>query len=65
MKKKFTFAAVTLAVGILFAGKGIYVSTTPEQITVVLSAFGTYAGWVLGLVFAADVTDKKLNNGSY
>ena len=65
VKRKFTFAAVTLAVGTVFASKGIIISNEPEELVVVLSAFGTFAGWILALVFAADVADKKLNNGSY
>ena len=65
LKRKFTFAAVTLLLGAVFAGKGIIISNEPEEIVVVLSAFGMFAGWLLALVFAADVTDKKLNDGRY
>lgn len=65
VKKKFSFAAVALAIGTAFATRGIVLATAPEQIVVVLSAYGTFASWLLGLVFTADVVDKKLNNGSY
>jgi hypothetical protein len=65
VKKKFSFAAVTGIIGALFALKGVHLATTPEQVVVVLSAFGTFGGWLLGLVFAADVVDKKLNDGKY
>ncbi len=65
VKKKFTFAGIVLFVGTLIAFKGVVIATTPEQIVVVLSSFGTFAGWLLSLIFAADITDKKLNGGKY
>jgi hypothetical protein len=65
LKKKFSFAALALLVGMLFATKGVILATTTEQVAAILAAFGTYAQWILALVFAADVTDKKLNNGNY
>lgn len=65
LKKKFTFAMATLIMGSLFALKGVHLATTPESLVVVLSAYGTFAGSILALIFAADITDKKLNNGTY
>jgi len=65
LKKKFTFALITLVVGSLFAAKGIYLATTPESVVVVLSSYGAFTGTILALIFAADITDKKLNDGSY
>lgn len=76
VKMKFSFAAAALLVGTLFAADaiwfsdyvnaaGLIVMPTVEQKVVVLGAFGTYCGWLLGLVFAADVSDKWLNGGRY
>ena len=65
LKKKFTFAGVGGIVGSLFAAHGVYLATTTEQIVTLLGAYGTFLGTILALVFAADVTDKKLNNGTY
>lgn len=65
LKKKFTFAFIVLVVGSLFAAKGIHLATTPESVVVLLSAYGTFTGAILALIFAADITDKKLNNGQY
>lgn len=65
LKKKFTFAFIVLLVGSLIAAKGVSIATTVEHIVVLLSAYGTFTGAVLALIFAADITDKKLNNGQY
>ncbi len=65
IKKKFMFAGVALLVITLIAFKGIMVATTVAHIAVLLTAYTTASGTVLALVFAADVTDKKLNNGKY
>ncbi len=65
IKKKFTFAFIALVVGTVFAGKGVYLSDTVENVILTLSAYGTYISFLLGIVFTADVADKKLNNGSY
>lgn len=65
IKKKFTFALLAFIVTSAFAAKGVHVADTPEQLVVVLGAFGTAVNFILGMVFAADVVDKKLNNGAY
>ena len=65
IKKKFTFAAVALAIVTLIAFKGIIVATTVADVAVLLTAYATTSGGVLALIFAADITDKSLNGGSY
>jgi len=65
VKKKFTFAAIALLTGTAFATKGVLISDTVEEIVLVLSAYGTYISFLLGIVFAADVADKTFNNGKY
>lgn len=65
LKKKFAFAFATLVVGSLFAAKGIQLASTAESVVVVLSSYGTFSGAILALIFAADITDKKLNDGKY
>ena len=65
IKKKFTFAAVVLLAITVIAFKGFVLATTVADIAVLLTAYMTASGSVLVLIFAADVTDKKLNNGPY
>lgn len=65
VKKKFTFAFIALVVGTIFASKGVYLSDTVEEIVLALSAYGTFISFLLGIVFTADVADKKFNNGNY
>lgn len=65
IKKKFFFAGVALGVGSAIALKVLHGTTSPEGIAVVLGAYGTFCAGILALIFAADVTDKKLNGGKY
>lgn len=65
VKKKFTFAAVVLLLGSLIALKGFYLAGKVDEIVLVLGAFGTFTSFVLGIVFAADVADKRFNGGEY
>lgn len=65
LKRKFTFAAVVLAVITVFAVKGFVMATTVAEISMLMTAYATASGGVLLLIFGADVTDKKLNGGKY
>ena len=65
LKKKFTFAAVVLLVITIFAFRGFVISTTVADFAMLMTAYATASGAVLALIFAADVTDKKLNGGQY
>ena len=65
IKKKFTFAGAALLAITLIAFKGLVLATTVADISILLAAYMTSSGMVLALVFAADVTDKWLNNGKY
>lgn len=65
LKRKFTFAAVTGTLGTAHSVYGMYVSITPEEVVAVFEAWSTFCMWLLGLVFAADVSDKWLNGGNY
>lgn len=65
IKKKFTFAAAAWVSGTVLALKGAALSEITADLVIVLSAYGTFCGWLLALVFAADVADKKLNGGAY
>lgn len=65
LKKKFTFAAFAGIVGSIVIFKGLHLATDVDQIVVLMGSVTTFASFLLGLVFAADITDKKLNGGSY
>lgn len=65
IKKKFSFAAAAWVAGTVLAIKGAAISYTAVEITIILSSYSTFCGWLLALVFAADVADKKLNGGAY
>ena len=65
LKRKFTFAAITGSIGSAFATYGLYVATTVAEIVSVFGAYSTFCTWLLGLVFAADVSDKYFNKGCY
>ncbi len=65
LKKKFTFASVALATIVLIAIKGMGLATSVAEIAILLTAFATTSGGILALIFAADITDKGLNNGNY
>lgn len=65
LKKKFTFAAATGIIGAVIALKGLSLATDVAQIAVLMGSVTTFASFLLGLVFAADIIDKKANGGSY
>ena len=65
LKRKFTFAAITGTIGSSFATYGLYVATTVPEVVSVFGAYSTFCTWLLGLVFAADVSDKYFNKGHY
>lgn len=65
MKKKFAFAAVAMLAVTVIGSYGMKFATSVADIAVLLTAYTTAAGAVLALVFAADITDKKLNQGTY
>ena len=65
LKRKFTFAAITGTLGTLHSVYGMYVAATPEEVVAVFEAWSSFCMWLLGLVFAADVSDKWLNGGKY
>jgi hypothetical protein len=65
VKKKFLFAACAFAAGSIIAFKGAAIATSPDEISVLLGSYSTFCGWLIGLVFTADVADKKLNGGAY
>ena len=65
LKRKFTFAAVVLTVITIFAFRGFVLAATVAEFSMLMTAYATASGGVLMLIFAADVADKKLNNGKY
>ena len=65
IKKKFLFAACAGVAGTILAFKGAAISTAPGELSVLLGSYSQFCGWLLALVFAADVADKKLNGGAY
>jgi hypothetical protein len=65
VKKKFTFAAVAGIFGSLAFFKGVHLATTVDQTILLIGSFTTFASFLLGIVFAADIVDKKANGGTY
>ena len=65
LKRKFTFAAITGTIGSGFAAYGLFVAGTVPEVVSMFAAYSKFCTWLLGLVFAADVSDKWLNNGCY
>ena len=65
VKKKFLFAGVALLATTVISLYGLSLAETVADITVLLTAYATAAGGVLALIFGADITDKKLNQGTY
>jgi len=65
VKKKFAFAAVALAAITVIGLHGLMLAQSVSDTAVLLTAYTTASGAVLALIFAADITDKKLNQGSY
>jgi hypothetical protein len=65
IKKKFACAAVALASVTIIGLTGLILAETMADIAVLLTAYTTASGAILALIFAADITDKKLNQGTY
>jgi hypothetical protein len=65
VKKKFMCAAVALASITVIGLHGLSLAQSVSDTAVLLTAYTTASGAVLALIFAADITDKKLNQGSY
>lgn len=65
LKKKFTFAALAGAMGAIVTTKGVILASAVDQIVILLGAYTTFASFLLGIVFAADIVDKKANGGTY
>lgn len=65
LKRKFGMAFIVWIAGTMIAGKGVYVATDVAGVAVIMGSYSTFCGWLLGLIFTADVADKKLNGGKY
>ena len=64
-KKKFGFALLIWAAGSLIALKGVNLAETTEQIVVLMSSYGTFTAWLAGIIFGADLVDKKYKPDTY
>ena len=56
---------MTLLFGTVFAMKGLWYATDTGSVVEILNAYGTFTSFLLGIIFAADVADKKLNPDDY
>ncbi len=65
VKKKFSFAAVAGLIGIVVILKGLQLSEEVNDVVLLMGSLTTFASFLLGLVFAADIVDKKANGGGY
>lgn len=65
MRKKFAFAAVALAAVTVMGMHGLSLAETVADTAVLLTSYTTASGAILVLIFGADITDKKLNQGTY
>ncbi|MCP4935567.1 MAG: hypothetical protein GY927_15525 [bacterium] len=65
LKRKFAMAGTVLIILSLATLVGLKIAIDVAEVSVVMTTYAATTGGVLTLIFAADITDKKLNGGQY